>query len=396
MNYQSLFCYAWDLAEDGVSAVAQDLQDRHINTITLATSYHAGKFLRPHGKGGKVYFPEDGTVYFHPNASRYGEIKPRENSLLNDEDILRECCAQQHMNTTAWMVLMHNSRLGVLHPNDCVTNVFGDHYIYSLCPCSPRTRDYAIAMCRDVTDNYNVEGITLETPGFLPYEHGYHHEFALVKQNPWLNHMLGLCFCDHCSEQATSAGIDMASLKKRIARGIHDYFQSDFDWPDDMANAFFMADIVLDRELSEFLRWRCGRVTSLVDEIRHEVRKDATVSVIPSVARPTSGAWYEGSDLKALAGVADFIEACFYEPSVDRIRSDLADILRHLGSAEQLRGILRPGYPDLQDSQNVKAAVSALRGSGVEDISFYSYGHLRTSSLDWMADALDPGGVDVK
>ena len=100
--------------------------------------------------------------------------------------------------------------------------------------------------------------------------------------------------------------------------------------------------------------------------------------------------------MKALAGVADFIEACFYEPSVDRIRSDLADILRRLGSAEQLRGILRPGYPDLQDNQKVKAAVSALRGSGMEGISFYSYGHLRTSSLDWMADALEPGGVAVK
>ena len=35
-----------------------------LNTVTLAGSYHAGKFLRPHGTAGKVYFPEDGTVYF--------------------------------------------------------------------------------------------------------------------------------------------------------------------------------------------------------------------------------------------------------------------------------------------------------------------------------------------
>lgn len=393
MNYQSLFCYAWDLAEDGVSSAARDFQDRHINTITLATSYHAGKFLRPHGKNGKVYFPEDGTVYFQPDASRYGAIKPQVNSLLNDNDILRECCSQQHMDTTAWLVLMHNSRLGALHAEDCVTNAFGDRYVYSLCPCSPRTREYAITMCRDVTDHYDVKGITLETPGFLPFAHGYHHEFALVKQNPWLHQMLGLCFCDHCSAQATGAGIDMAALKKRVAQAVEDYLQSGFDWPDDMARAFGVADIVLDTELSELLRWRCDRVTSLVEEIRHEVRKDATVAVIPSVARPTSGAWYEGSDLKALAGVADFIEACFYEPSVERIRSDLADILRRLGSATQLRGIIRPGYPDLQDSQSMKAAVSALRQSGLEGISFYAHGHLRTSSLDWMADALMSDGT---
>ena len=41
-----------------------------LDTVTLAGSYHAGKFLRPHGQSGKVYFPEDGTVYFKANAGR--------------------------------------------------------------------------------------------------------------------------------------------------------------------------------------------------------------------------------------------------------------------------------------------------------------------------------------
>jgi hypothetical protein len=34
----------------------------------MAGSYHAGKFLRPHGKSGKVYFPEDGTAYFRTDT----------------------------------------------------------------------------------------------------------------------------------------------------------------------------------------------------------------------------------------------------------------------------------------------------------------------------------------
>lgn len=388
MSYQSLFCYAWDLHEDGTAAVAEGLHERQINAITLAASYHAGKFLRPHGKGGKVYFPEDGTAYFRTDPDRYGMIKPQENSLLGEADILRECCSLEGMQTTAWLVLMHNSRLGQLHVNQCVTNAFGDRYIYNLCPCSPHNREYAVALCRDVTENYDVDGITLETPGFLPYEHGYHHEFALVKQNPWLNQMLGLCFCSHCCEQASAAGVDMTSLKKRVATGIDDYLQSDLDWPDDMASAFGVADIVLDADLAALLKWRCGRVTSLIAEIRHELRKDCNVAVIPSVARPTSGAWYEGSDLIALAEVADHVEACFYEPSVERVRSDLADIIRRLGSTEKLRGILRPAYPDLGDQLSVNAAVSTLREAAVDGISFYNYGHLRTASLDWMGNAL--------
>ena len=51
---------------------------------------------------------------------------------------------------------------------------------------------------------------------------------------------------------------------------------------------------------------------------RRCARRD--VAVIPSVARPTGGAWYEGSDLAALAETAGIIEACFYEPSAMRVR----------------------------------------------------------------------------
>jgi len=48
------------------------------------------------------------------------------------------------------------------------------------------------------------------------------------------------------------------------------------------------------------------------------------------VARPTGGAWYEGSDLGALASIAGIIEACFYEPSAMRVKADLFDIRRRL------------------------------------------------------------------
>ncbi len=64
MSYKAIYSYAWDLAETGVPAAAREFRDLGLDTITIAGSYHAGKFMRPHGKSGKVYFPEDGTVYF--------------------------------------------------------------------------------------------------------------------------------------------------------------------------------------------------------------------------------------------------------------------------------------------------------------------------------------------
>jgi hypothetical protein len=53
-----------------------------------------------------------------------------------------------------------------------------------------------------------------------------------------------------------------------------------------------------------------------------------------------------------------------------------------------LRGILRPAHPDLGSRDAVIAAVAALRRTGIEEIAFYNYGHLREASLDWIGAAM--------
>ena len=388
MAYRAMYAYAWDLAEAGVTAVVDELRDRRINTITLAASYHAGKFIRPRGRTGKVYFPEDGTVYFRPSAERYDEIKPVPNHILEDHDVLEELCRSPDVSAHAWLVLMHNTRLGETYSDATVVNAFGDRYVYNLCPSAPAARHYAVALCADVTDHYALDGISLETPGYLPYAHGFHHEFALVRQNSWLDRLLGLCFCEHCLAGAAAADIDAARLRHNVRETVERYLSSGLDFPDDMADAFWLADVVLDSDLTRFLRWRCEVVSSLVGEIRAAVREDATVAVIPSVARPTGGAWYEGSDLAALARAAGIVEVCFYEPGASRIECDLWDVRRRLGGTGRLRGLLRPGHPDLASREAVLDAVAALAAGGVEDLAFYNYGHLRQASLDWMGRAL--------
>lgn len=388
MAYRAMYCYAWDLAEAGVATAIDNLRRRHINTITLAGSYHAGKFIRPQGRGGKVYFPEDGTAYFKTDRRRYRKIKPVENSLLPDIDVFEECCKHDGVSVNAWMVLLHNSLQGQQHQDSCVTNAFGDRYIYNLCPSAPEVRDYAVALCSDVTERYPVMGLSLESPGFLPFEHGYHHEFALVRQNLWLNNMLGLCFCPHCMDGAKSSGIDIERLKSKIANSVSTYLSSEVDYADDMAQSFWVADVVTDPDLAAFLRWRCDVVTALIAEIRTAIRTDAALAVIPSVARPSSGAWYEGSDLAALSKTADCLEICFYEPDVGRIRSDLHDVIQRCGGSGKIRGLLRPAFPDLSDEDSVIAAVRTLIDAGVGDVAFYNYGHLRKSSLEWVEAAL--------
>ena len=388
MSYRAIYTYAWDLAEEGVTKAVAQFKSLGLDTVTYAGSYHAGKFLRPHGKSGKVYFPEDGTIYFKSDPKRYGAIKPQANSMMQKQDILRELVNAKDIQINVWLVLLHNTLLGMAHPDATVTNAFGDRYVYSLCPSHPEARAYAIGLALDVTKSYPVSGISMESPGFAPYSHGFHHEFALQRPNRWLDSELGLCFCDNCVSGAKKSGIDAAGLKTRVAKDISAYLSSDVDFPSDMAEAFWLADTIYDGELKAFLDWRCSVVTSLVAEIRSAVRKDAAVAVIPSVARPTAGAWYEGSDLAALAEAAGIVEACFYEPGAARVKADLFDIQRRLRGNGKLRGILRPAYPDLESKGEFLAAVTALKNGGVNEMAFYNWGHIRQANLNGIADAM--------
>ena len=273
MSYRAIYTYAWDLAETGVAEAADEFRHLGLDTVTMAATYHAGKFLRPHGKAGKVYFPEDGTAYFRTDAARYGAIKPVANSLLATRDVLRELVETSGMAVNAWLVLLHNTRLGMAHPDAVVRNAFGDPYYYNLCPSAPDARAYAVGLARDVTESYAVAGISLEAPGFAPYAHGFHHEFALMRTNPWLENQLGLCFCDHCVAAAEARGIDARRLKAQVASDIHAFLDSDVDFPPDMAEAFWRADIAADGDLRRYLDFRNDVVTSLVTEIRAAARR---------------------------------------------------------------------------------------------------------------------------
>ena len=232
-SYRALYTYAWDLADEGLETALGRIRPTGINTITLAASYHAGKFLRPHGVGGKVYFPTDGTVYFQARPERYGQIKPLVNPLVAEFDALAELEKQApDLDRVAWVVCCHNTPLGELHPELTTRNAFGDPYPYSLCPAHPAVRDYVVNLCADLADRYDLAGIALETPGWLPYDHGFHHEFALLPLDRFAKTLLALCFAESTRHAAHAAGIDADRLQAKTRALLERYFAADLAVPD--------------------------------------------------------------------------------------------------------------------------------------------------------------------
>ena len=65
---------------------------------------------------------------------------------------------------------------------------------------------------------------------------------------------------------------------------------------------------------------------------------------------------------------------------------------RGCGAEGELRGIVRPAWPDLGNKADLMAAASALAAGGVAGLAFYNWGHLRKANVGWIADALNAFG----
>lgn len=383
MPRKGVFVYAWDLLDEGVDTVTGRLRDAGADSVALATSYHAGKFVRPHGRSGKVYFPDDGTIYFRHRPERYGRVKPAPNPMLEDFDPLTALAeTAPDLARVGWTVCCHNSRLGREHPELIARNATGDGLFYSLNPAHPDVREYVVTMVVDQAERYGLDAVTLETPGWLPYEHGYHHEFALVPLDPWIGLLLGLCFAPASMAGAKAAGIDAEGLKRRVAAHIEAWCTADIAATPARAGEWQLADVVTDGELAAYLRWRCKVVADLVAEIRDRLPRATQLRIIPSVQRPSARSWYEGSDLAMLSGVCDAVEICAYEPSAAAVAADAFDVRRRVGGEARLHAILRPSHPDLGGGAETAAAARVLRQAGFEGLAFYNYGHWRLAALE--------------
>ena len=206
-----------------------------IRDVTLATAYHAGKFIRPRAKSGPRDLPEDGVTYFEPDMARYGEIRPLAHSQASTKAVVGELINDGRVRVH-WTVLLHNTRIGQAYPHYTVKNACGDSYVYSLCPMQDAVFDYAVHLCSDLASQYAFSSLVLETPGWLPYGHGYHHEFAQVATNPWLDNLLAPVFAMLANRRLV-ARIQIDALQDRVKQSIDHYLALPSQAQSDQAQA---------------------------------------------------------------------------------------------------------------------------------------------------------------
>lgn len=385
-----LYIYPWDLKESTSYSLLGKLKEAGIQRLHLAASYHAGKFLRPHGQQRRVYFPEDGTVYFQPQET-YELLGPKPASMVPQTSELAAWWQHDFAETAAWTVVNHNSRLGWKHPACCVRNAFGDVYPYSLCPANHHVRHFNEKLCQDVA-KLPVDAIQLESPGFLPFGHGYHHEFQLVRHHVAREHLLGLCFCESCHDLASSSmGLDLERLQFQVRAWIQERWgESHGNLPSQIADWQNLLDN--SPALQTFLQWRCRLVTESLERIRNLIPKTTRLEVIPTIQSQLGLVYLEGSDLLGMAKVVDRIELPLYHAQSEALFADLDGVLANI-SKEKLSVILRPGYPDVKDQQTLRNRVRGILDRGIANLNFYNFGHLPEARLFDLSDILQSVGV---
>ena len=387
----SMWTYPWDIQDQGLEALAADLAGRAgLNTVSMATSYHAGRFLQPRSPRQKAYFPEDGTVYFRPDESLWQDktIRPlmAENVAERGDMLaaLTKARAQTGLKVSCWTVCLHNSRLGMLHPGHVTRNAFGNANYYNLCPSSPAARDYVVTLVRDITTNYRPDMLELESPNFMGFAHEYHHEKDGVGLNAEDDFLLSLCFCDHCTARAEKAGVPVEGARKTVARFIAELCERAVperqfpDFPEAGIDAFRAHP-----ELHAFLAWRSEPVTSLIGEIRAAADPATRIVLID-----LKDGWLGGVDLAAVGRLCDGAILCCYDMTPEAVGEVIRAGRTLLGPDKFLGLGLRVFYPEVDGPDILAARVKNAVEAGVDGVNFYNYGLIPARRLDWVGEAV--------
>ena len=380
----SIFCFATDLADEGIETVLDNVQHRAgLGGVTVAAAYHEGRDVFPHNPVRKVRFLESGAIFFPPGpALRAARLQPPVSEAAHVFPEVVAAAGRRGLAVRAWTVFLHNGALAAAHPECAPENAFGDRYVTELCPANPDARAYARALAADIAA-LGVAGICSEALHYLGLEHGYAHERYFVPLGPRTRYLLGLCFCEHCLAAARAAGVDGDSVRRGAREAIERAFAGDD--PGD------------EPERDDYARVREPVVTSLVAEVAEAAGETPFEFIELSGAvkgyadgRPTGApapsiAWQLGVDVAAVAAACDGIDAIGYAADPERIRGDLDAY----GEAA-VSVIFRPSTPDCDSAENLRAKLELARERRLRRADFYHYGLMRLDALDRIRAALTP------
>ncbi len=394
----SVWAYPWDLHDIGLDRALGLLADQGVTMVSLATSYHAGRFLQPGNPKRRVYFPEDGTVYYTPDPAHWADqqITPLQAAIVGREgNMLAELIRRRDaggLGVSCWTVCLHNTRLGQAHPDHCLRTAHGDPQIFGLCPSSPAARAYVTGMVAEISHRYHPDRIELESPDYMGFAHGFHHEkdgLGLLDEDTFL---LGLCFCHHCQTAAFAADVDFDTARQTVVTLLDAAFARDLPRPQFPDFPALGPMAFRDHPaLMAYLAWRSTPVTVLIAAAKAACHPDTALLLIDAV-----GTWASGIDLAAVIPHLDGLLHCAYVTPPDDIAGLMASTRAALGPDKTLIAGFQLFHPQVRDAADLHRRVAATKGH-VDGLNFYNLGLVPASRLGWIGgrgNSAPQAGID--
>ncbi|MEU6144076.1 hypothetical protein ABZ848_27455 [Streptomyces sp. NPDC047081] len=396
----ALYTFVEDLRAEGTGPVLDRVLDTYgCDTLTVAAAYHRARDVTPHGPA-RVTLRQDG-VHFTPPADLFdgARLTPPVQPGADREPLreLRRATDERGAALHGWTVFLHNTTLGLGHPDVTQENCFGDRAAPAdLCPAHPDVRSYAVALARSVA-RLGVDAVVAESLHYGTFGHGYHHERSFVPLGPLEEFLLGLCFCPHCTRHAGEQGVDAAKARALAVESAARVLDGAAPAPVTLTS---LDD--LPGPVAAYARARRSTVTSLAASVAEAVAHEGSelafldltgavkgyVDGLPTGAPAAEDGWLTGVDPAAVGAEVPGYAVLAYARDPARVAADTVAYRTALPGTCALRTVLRPGAPDTDSADTLAEKTKAARAAGAQAVDFYHYGLVPYPVLERIPAAL--------
>src|SRR5699024_7488342 len=169
------------------------------------------------------------------------------------------------LNLVAWTVCMHNRWLGEQFPEAVQHTVFADPLYNSLSPAHPLAREYMVAHVTDMGSKYDLHAIMLESPGYMGFEHGEHHEIIGTEFDAVQRDILNLSFSDYEVKKAGENGIAAEMLRGLTAAVLDASFNQGVKTAHENAEPTTTVKSLINGRLPQYMVWLKQQERSLAE-----------------------------------------------------------------------------------------------------------------------------------
>ncbi|MFT4512866.1 MAG: organic hydroperoxide reductase OsmC/OhrA [Planctomycetota bacterium] len=387
----ALYVHPFDVtALDGHGGLGR-LRELGIAELSMATSYHDGRWLTPWHPERRVRFLEDGCVHFRPNRD-YGLLQPQRSSEVPDlgpSPLERLCAAAPDagLRVRAWTVFGHNTRLGEQHPELTVENAFGDRYPYALCPSQTAVQQFHQNLVRDLATHEGLASIEFEALGQMGIQHSSHHDKKSFSPSGLLAFALSACFCPACLEMHQEVGSDGEAMRARVVA----FVAAQTTDADAMAPGSVPSS---DADLDEHQReWVESVLAARAETIA--VLAEAVTAASGSLQRAVQvhpDRWFTGSQLsaesaEAFSGGEERVLTCYGDGP-----AQIEALLGHDGMVAIEGGKRRlciwPKAPQFSSDEDLLKIKQLCADHGIETVAIYHLGLLPWRTIERAAKML--------